>query len=128
MNCWGFTPVIFPQLEASLRRFVTERGADPKSEFYLPAAVAAGLITGGTARSGGAAHRSQLVRRHLPRGQAAGNGGDRTIPWSPPKATLGPPFLNFMSTLTFARLPDADIFVPGAAMPPPPWPGPRTYA
>lgn len=48
MNCWGFTPVIFPQLEASLRRFVTERGADPKAEFYLPAAVAA-LIAGRTA-------------------------------------------------------------------------------
>jgi len=41
MNCWGFTPEIFPQLEASLRTFVTARGAEPKAEFYLPAAVAA---------------------------------------------------------------------------------------
>ena len=48
MNCWGFTPEIFPQLEAALRQFVIDRGAEPKAEFYLPAAVA-GLITRGAA-------------------------------------------------------------------------------
>jgi len=48
MNCWGFTPEIFPQLEASLRTFVLARGAEPKAEFYLPAAVAA-MIAGSTA-------------------------------------------------------------------------------
>jgi hypothetical protein len=48
MNCWGFTPQIFPQLEAALRQFVIDRGAEPKAEFYLPAAVA-GLIARGAA-------------------------------------------------------------------------------
>jgi hypothetical protein len=48
MNCWGFTPEIFPQLEADLRQFVIDRGAEPKAEFYLPAAVA-GLISRGAA-------------------------------------------------------------------------------
>ena len=48
MNCWGFTPAIFPQLEAALRQFVLDRGAEPKAEFYLPAAVA-GMIAHGQA-------------------------------------------------------------------------------
>ena len=48
MNCWGFTPAIFPQLEAALRQFVLDRGAEPKAEFYLPAAVA-GMIAHHTA-------------------------------------------------------------------------------
>jgi hypothetical protein len=48
MNCWGFTPAIFPQLEAALRQFVLDRGAEPKAEFYLPAAVA-GMIAHRTA-------------------------------------------------------------------------------
>ncbi|PTX91455.1 sugar phosphate nucleotidyltransferase [Opitutus sp. ER46] len=47
MNCWGFTPALFPALEAQLSDFlagVTARppgaGVDPmKAEFYLPAAV-----------------------------------------------------------------------------------------
>lgn len=54
MNCWGFTPAVFPELEEQLREFlertigisgVTPTGkftgaADPlKAEYYLPAAV-----------------------------------------------------------------------------------------
>ena len=39
MNCWGFTPSMMPALEEGLARFVEARGAEMKSEFYLPAAV-----------------------------------------------------------------------------------------
>ncbi|HEY4300528.1 MAG TPA: NTP transferase domain-containing protein [Candidatus Didemnitutus sp.] len=39
MNFWGFTAEIFPQLDRLFSAFVRERGADPKSEFYLPTAV-----------------------------------------------------------------------------------------
>ena len=58
MNCWGFTPALFPMLDARFREFLgafgggvtsprgSERGGvtppplDPlKAEFYLPAAV-----------------------------------------------------------------------------------------
>ncbi|MDR0353489.1 MAG: nucleotidyltransferase [Opitutaceae bacterium] len=41
MNCWGFTPPVLPALERELVRFLDARGAEPKAEFYLPAAVAA---------------------------------------------------------------------------------------
>jgi UTP-glucose-1-phosphate uridylyltransferase len=39
MNCWGFTPALFPALDAEFRGFLDARGADPKAEFYLPAAL-----------------------------------------------------------------------------------------
>jgi len=39
MNCWGFTPAIFDQLEAEFRIFLGERGTDPKAEIYLPTVV-----------------------------------------------------------------------------------------
>jgi len=39
MNCWGFTPAIFPLLEAEIASFLRIRGADAKAEIYLPAAV-----------------------------------------------------------------------------------------
>jgi len=39
MNCWGFTPAIFPSLERQLSEFLSRRGQDTKAEFYLPAAV-----------------------------------------------------------------------------------------
>jgi NDP-sugar pyrophosphorylase family protein len=39
MNCWGFTPQLFPRLEAHLREFLAARSADAKAEFYLPTAV-----------------------------------------------------------------------------------------
>ena len=46
LNCWGFTPEIFPALEAEFRRFLSARGADPKAEFYLPSMVAAAIASG----------------------------------------------------------------------------------
>lgn len=39
MNCWGFTPTLFEGLDRQLREFLAARGNEPKSEFYLPAAV-----------------------------------------------------------------------------------------
>lgn len=44
MNCWGFTPALFAGLDAGLRDFLAAHHNDPKTEFYLPAAVAA-MIT-----------------------------------------------------------------------------------
>lgn len=56
MNCWGFTPALFPALEAQLRDFREQLGTGAalkpeaaKAEFYLPAAVSA-MIGQGTAR------------------------------------------------------------------------------
>jgi hypothetical protein len=39
MNCWGFTPSLFEGLDRQLREFLSARGTESKSEFYLPAAV-----------------------------------------------------------------------------------------
>ncbi len=41
MNFWGFTPVVFPQLEALFREFLSQNASDPKAEFYLPTALSA---------------------------------------------------------------------------------------
>ena len=41
MNCWGFTPALFPALDVEFRGFLAAHGAEPKAEFYLPAAVSA---------------------------------------------------------------------------------------
>lgn len=41
MNCWGFTPALFAGLDGQFREFLAARGAEPKAEFYLPAAVSA---------------------------------------------------------------------------------------
>ena len=49
MNCWAFTPALFPLLENQLITFLRENGADLKAEFYLPAAVGA-LIANQQAR------------------------------------------------------------------------------
>lgn len=43
MNCWGFTPAIFPSLERQFSAFLAQRGGELKSEFYIPSAVT-GLI------------------------------------------------------------------------------------
>jgi NDP-sugar pyrophosphorylase family protein len=48
MNCWGFTPSVFPGLEKLFSAFLMERGMEEKSEFYIPNAVAE-LIGTGTA-------------------------------------------------------------------------------
>ncbi|MBE6589502.1 MAG: nucleotidyltransferase [Ruminococcaceae bacterium] len=40
MNCWGFTPDIFSDLEREFSEFLSNLGDNPlKAEFYLPAAV-----------------------------------------------------------------------------------------
>jgi hypothetical protein len=39
MNCWGFTPALFPALDAQLAEFLRDHGDQVKAEFYLPAAV-----------------------------------------------------------------------------------------
>jgi hypothetical protein len=50
MNCWGFDgPGFLTQLDAEWRAFLAARGAEPKAEFYLPAAVN-GLVQRGAAR------------------------------------------------------------------------------
>jgi UTP-glucose-1-phosphate uridylyltransferase len=41
MNFWGFTPAVFPQLEALFRDFLRQSAADPKAEFFLPTALSA---------------------------------------------------------------------------------------
>jgi NDP-sugar pyrophosphorylase family protein len=46
MNCWGFTPRLFPLLGAQWREFLAERGGELDAECYLPAAVSAMLARG----------------------------------------------------------------------------------
>ncbi len=49
MNCWAFTPEIFPRLEKQLSAFLQEKGGGgpaPKAEFYLPEAVSAQIEAG----------------------------------------------------------------------------------
>ena len=48
MNCWGFTPEVFPRLEAGFKDFLEARGGEEKSEFYIPSAVGE-MISGGAA-------------------------------------------------------------------------------
>jgi len=49
MNFWGFTPEVFPLLEAGLKEFLRNNQNDPKAEFYIPLAVA-DMIAAGAAR------------------------------------------------------------------------------
>lgn len=46
LNCWGFTPALLPALESQFRAFLAARGAEPKAEFYLPAAVSTMIAQG----------------------------------------------------------------------------------
>lgn len=46
MNFWGFGPDIFSALEKEFREFLSQKGCDIKSEYYLPFAVG-GMITAG---------------------------------------------------------------------------------
>jgi NDP-sugar pyrophosphorylase family protein len=50
MNCWGFTPALFRGLDVEFRAFLRARGAEPKAEFFLPAAVSA-MIAHGDAKA-----------------------------------------------------------------------------
>lgn len=49
LNFWGFTPRVFPLLEEGLRAFLSGHLETPKSEYYIPSAVA-GMIRDGRAR------------------------------------------------------------------------------
>jgi hypothetical protein len=46
MNCWGFTPALFPALDAQLENFLRNQGGQAKAEFYLPAAVSVMIARG----------------------------------------------------------------------------------
>jgi UTP-glucose-1-phosphate uridylyltransferase len=46
MNCWGFTPALYPALDRQFRDFLKHRAGEPRAEFYLPAAVAAMIEAG----------------------------------------------------------------------------------
>lgn len=47
MNCWGFPPHIFPQLDREFGRFLAGVPSNPlKAEFYLPAAVSSRVTHG----------------------------------------------------------------------------------
>ena len=48
MNCWGFTPELFAGLDVQFREFLTARGTEPKSEFYLPGSVSTMIARGET--------------------------------------------------------------------------------
>jgi hypothetical protein len=48
MNMWGFTPAIFPQLEADFLTFLNTKGSEMKSEAYIPMSVG-NLIRSGQA-------------------------------------------------------------------------------
>lgn len=39
MNCWGFSPELFAELETMFTNFLNARGQEPKSEFYIPFAA-----------------------------------------------------------------------------------------
>jgi dTDP-glucose pyrophosphorylase len=49
LNCWGFTPAIFPALRAHFAAFLEQNGRDEKAEFYIPSVVN-GLVASGQAR------------------------------------------------------------------------------
>lgn len=46
MSFWGFTPVVFPMLEARFAAFLAARGHDPAAEFLLPTAVSDMIAVG----------------------------------------------------------------------------------
>ncbi len=49
MNFWGFTPALFPQLQAAFEAFLKKSGGEQKSECYIPATVG-DLVTSGQAK------------------------------------------------------------------------------
>lgn len=46
MNCWAFQPSFWVALDRQWRAFIAERLAEPRAEFYLPAAVSAEIEAG----------------------------------------------------------------------------------
>ena len=49
MNMFGFTPLVFDQLRQEFSQFLKQKGADPKSEFFIPTPINQ-LIQSGQAR------------------------------------------------------------------------------
>jgi dTDP-glucose pyrophosphorylase len=49
MNCWGFTPAVFPALRAHFAAFLERSGRDEKAECYIPNAINE-LVVSGQAR------------------------------------------------------------------------------
>lgn len=49
MNFWGFMPGVFDYFEALFRKFLKEKGQDPKAEYFIPIPLAQ-LISEGTIR------------------------------------------------------------------------------
>jgi hypothetical protein len=49
MNCWGFTPAVFPLLRAKFAAFLEKSGRDEKAECYIPSTINE-LVTSGQAR------------------------------------------------------------------------------
>lgn len=49
MNCWGFRPAIFEEIERSLPAFLKAAGANPSAEIFLPAIIAE-LVAKGAVR------------------------------------------------------------------------------
>lgn len=47
MNCWGFRPVVFEEIERGLVAFLKAEGGKTTGEFYLPAAIADLVAKGG---------------------------------------------------------------------------------
>lgn len=46
MNCWGFSPTIFHELETDFADFLKTDGGNPKAEFTIPAVVDTAIRTG----------------------------------------------------------------------------------
>ena len=46
MNLWGFTQVLFPELERQFNEFVAANASNPKAEFYIPSVVDRMIKTG----------------------------------------------------------------------------------
>lgn len=46
LNFWGFTPAVFPRLEAGFARFLGARLEEPRAEYYIPAAVTEMVASG----------------------------------------------------------------------------------
>ncbi len=49
MNCWGFTPAVFPALRSHFAAFLERSGRDEKAECYIPNAINE-LVVSGQAR------------------------------------------------------------------------------
>lgn len=90
MNCWAFTPAFFAELDRQWREFITARGNELKSEFYLPEAVSQQIAAGITTvevRPTSAEWFGVTYREDKPRVQAAlsalAERGDYPVPLFP---------------------------------------------